>query len=266
MRLDDVIVSIQDLHYQRDVKKIFKGINLSIRRGLVTAIMGPSGVGKSTLLRLIGGQIKPDHGKVFVNNVSIADLSPKKLKKMRRQMGLLFQDGALFSDLNVFENVAFLLREHTNLPERMIRDLVLMKLEAVGLRGAHHLMVNALSGGMSRRVALARAIMLDPELMMYDEPFTGQDPINRGVLIKLIREINDSMQLTSIVVSHDVQEVAAVADHVYVIADGAIIGDGSPEEIIAAQEPKLVQFIKGLPDGPVPFQYPAPNFQEELEL
>lgn len=263
---DEAVVIVQNLCFQRGEKFIFKGINLSIKRGVITAIMGPSGVGKSTLLRLIGGQLRPNSGKIFVNRWDVSTLSRKQLNIMRRQMGLLFQEGALFSDLTVFENVAFLLREHTSLPEDMIHDLVLMKLEAVGLRGAHSLSVNELSGGMARRVALARAVMLDPELMMYDEPFTGQDPINRGVLMKLIRELNNAVSLTSVIVSHDVHEVARIADYLYIIADGVIIGDGTPEDVFGSTEPRLQQFIQGLPDGPVPFQYPAANFQEELSL
>jgi len=263
---NDVIVSIQNLHYSNGEKQIFRGIDLTIPRGKITAIMGPSGTGKTTLLRLIGRQIRPMQGSIEINGLNIAKLSHKALKMLRRKMGLLFQEGALFTDLNVFENVAFPLREHTKLPEDMIQDLVLLKLEAVGLRGAHHLMTSQLSGGMSRRVALARAIMLDPELMMYDEPFTGQDPINRGVLIKLIRELNTTMGITSIVVSHDVHEVSLVADYVYVLANGQIIGQGSPSEIIAGTTPQLQQFIQGLADGPVPFKYPAADYREELEL
>lgn len=260
------IISIQDLHYSRGKNKIFSGLNLSIQSGQVTAIMGPSGTGKSTLLKLIGGQLKPDRGTIEVNGRNIVKFSRNQLNQMRRQMGFLFQEGALFTDLNVFENVAFLLREHTQLSEDMIRDLVLLKLEAVGLRGAHQLMVSELSGGMARRVALARAIMLDPELMLYDEPFTGQDPINRGVVIKLLRDLNKAMGLTSIVVSHDVNEVSAVANDVYVIADGQVIGHGTPDELLAHTDPKLCQFLQGLPDGPVPFRYPAQDFKEELEL
>jgi len=260
------IVIAEELHYSRGNKKIFKGINLAIQRGKVTAIMGPSGTGKTTLLRLIGGQLKPEKGRLEVNGLSVPSLSRKKLKLLRREMGLLFQQGALFSDLNVFENVAFLLREHTNLPEDMIRDLVLIKLEAVGLRGAAQLQTNELSGGMARRVALARAIMLDPKLMMYDEPFTGQDPINRGVLLKLIRRLNAAFGLSSIVVSHDVNDVTAVADYIYVLADGTVIGAGTPKEIIEDQSPQMQQFVQGLPDGPVPFKYPADNFRQDLDL
>jgi len=197
------IVSINNLCYKRGENPIFKGLTLSVKRGQVTAIMGPSGTGKSTLLKLIGGMIYPLSGTVEINGRDISKFSHRQLNQMRRHMGMLFQEGALFSDLNVFENVAFLLREHTKLPNDMIRDLVLLKLEAVGLRGAHQLMVSELSGGMARRVALARAIMLDPELMLYDEPFTGQDPINRGVVLKLLRELNTAMGLTSILVSQD---------------------------------------------------------------
>ncbi|WP_423063681.1 ABC transporter ATP-binding protein [Candidiatus Paracoxiella cheracis] len=260
------IVIIDDLHYSRGDKKIFRGVNLAIKRGKVTAIMGPSGTGKTTLLRLIGGQLKPDSGQLKVNGSDVPSLSRSKLKQLRRRMGLLFQEGALFSDLNVFENVAFLLREHTKLPEDMIRDLVLMKLEAVGLRGAAGLQTSELSGGMARRVALARAIMLDPELMMYDEPFTGQDPINRGVLLNLIRRLNDAFGLTSVLVSHDVRDVTAVADYIYVLANGTVIGSGTPEEVINDTSPQLQQFVQGLPDGPVPFQYPADNFKQDLGL
>lgn len=260
------IVIIEDLHYSRGNKKIFNGINLAIQRGKITAIMGPSGTGKTTLLRLIGGQLKPESGDLQVNGLSVPSLSRSKLKRLRRKMGLLFQEGALFSDLNVFENVAFLLREHTNLPEDMIRDLVLLKLEAVGLRGAAHLQTSELSGGMSRRVALARAIMLDPELMMYDEPFTGQDPINRGVLLNLIRRLNTAFGLSSIVVSHDVKDVTAVADYIYVLANGSVIGAGTPDEIIEDKSPQVHQFVQGLPDGPVPFKYPADNFKQDLDL
>ncbi len=260
------IVEIEDLHYSRRDNPIFRGISLTIPRGKVTAIMGPSGTGKTTLLRLVGGQIKPDQGHVKVNGANVAKLSRHGLNLLRRKMGMLFQEGALFTDLNVFENVAFLLREHTNLPDDMVRDLVLLKLEAVGLRGAAFLQINELSGGMSRRVALARAIMLDPELMLYDEPFTGQDPINKGVLLKLIRELNNAMGITSMVVSHDVTEMLAIADYLYVLANGKIIGAGEPQAVIASDNPELKQFLNGLPDGPVPFRYPAQDISTQLGL
>lgn len=259
------IVTVQGLEYNRGSHPIFRGINLTIPRGKVTAIMGPSGTGKTTLLRLIGGQITADHGIVEVNGLNVAKLTRSGLAKMRRKMGMLFQEGALFTDFNVFDNVAFLLREHTNLPEDMIRDLVLLKLEAVGLRGAAYLKTSELSGGMSRRVALARAIMLDPELMMYDEPFTGQDPINKGVLMKLISELNSAFGLTSVIVSHDVQEMLAISDYLYVLANGKIIGHGIPQEVINDSNPELKQFIQGLPDGPVPFRYPAAPLAQQLE-
>ena len=258
-------VSITGLHYARGSKKIFDGIDLTISRNKVTAIMGPSGTGKTTLLRMIGRQLQPTSGQIFINNTEITTLPARRLKALRQEMGLLFQESGLFTDLNVFENVAFLLREHTRLPEDMIRDLVLMKLEAVGLRGAASLAVNELSGGMVRRVALARAMMLDPQLMMYYEPFSGQDPINRGVLLKLIRELNDALGLTSVIVSHDVQEVIAIADWVYVLANGRVMGAGHPSELMNGDaSPEVQQFVKGLPDGPVPFKHPARDYREEL--
>ena len=260
------IVNIRNLHYSRDDKTIYNGVSLAIKRGKVTAIMGPSGTGKTTLLRLISGQIKPDLGQIEVDGCELTKLSRRQLNVLRCKMGMLFQQGALFTDLNVFENVAFLLREHTNLTDEMIRDLVLMKLEAVGLRGAAHLSVSALSGGMMRRVALARAIMLDPKLMLYDEPFTGQDPINRGILLKLIRELNTALGLTSIIVSHDVSDVVAIADYVYLIADGEIMGSGSPQAIMQDPNPNVHQFVNGLPDGPVPFRYPAIDYRQDLLL
>jgi len=237
---------------------------MDIPRFKVTGIMGPSGTGKTTLLRLIGGQIKADQGVVEVNGIDIAKLNKKRLNMVRRKMGMLFQDGALFTDLNVFQNVAFLLREHTNLPVDMIHDLVLLKLEAVGLRGAAYLETNELSGGMARRVALARAIMLDPELMMYDEPFTGQDPINKAVLMQLISELNKSLGLSTVIVSHDVEEILEVADYLYVLADGGVIGAGEPRQVLESENPKVKQFMQGLADGPVPFRYPAENIAREL--
>lgn len=262
----DLIVSICDLHFFRGARPIFRGLNLDIPKGSVTAIMGPSGTGKTTLLKLIGGQLRPTTGQISVMGQNVPSLSMRKLYQLRRRMSVLFQEGALFTDLNVFDNVAFPLREHTNLPFDMLRDLVLMKLEAVGLRGAHRLRVDELSGGMARRVALARAVILSPDLMLYDEPFTGQDPITRGVLVKLIKELNDALGLTSIIVSHDVEETSSIADKVYLLSQGVVVGEGTPQAIFADKTPEVSQFIHGLPDGVVSFHYPARPFREELEL
>ena len=253
------LVSIQGLKFRRGQRKIFDGVDLEIPRGKVTAIMGPSGTGKTTLLQLIGGQLRPHAGKVIVDGLDVHRLSRKGLYQLRMRIGMLFQSGALLTDLSVFENVAFPLREHTRLPEPMIRALVLMKLEAVGLRGARDLMPQALSGGMKRRVALARAIALDPMMIMYDEPFTGQDPITMGVLVELIRRLNDALGLTSIVVSHDVQETSAIADYIYVISGAKVVGQGTPESLRTANSESVSQFMHGLPDGPVPFAYPTPE-------
>src|SRR5579872_226822 len=233
------LVEITNLHFHRNGRPIFSGVDLVIPRGKVVAIMGPSGTGKTTLLRLIGGQLQPASGKIHVAGQNIHRLSQAELYKLRKKMGMLFQSGGLFTHLNVFENVAFPLREHTQLSEEMIRSLVLMKLQMVGLRGARDLMPSELSGGMARRVALARAIALDPQLIMYDEPLTGQDPITKGVLVKLIRTLNDTLGLTSIIVSHDVQETLSIADYVYVIADGKIIGQGTPEAVMADKSNQL---------------------------
>lgn len=245
-------------------KTIFADVDIAIPRGKVTAIMGPSGTGKTTLLRLIGGQLAPTHGSIRVAGQDIHHLNRKHLYQLRKRMGMLFQTGGLFTHLNVFENVAFPLREHTQLSESMIRTLVLMRLQMVGLRGAMNLMPSELSGGMARRVALARAIALDPEFIMYDEPFTGQDPISMGVLVKLIRTLNDALRLTSIIVSHDVQETLSIADYVYVIVDKKIIGQGTPDSIFKDASPQLQQFIQGLPDGPVPFDYPAVTLETDF--
>ncbi len=260
----DNLVEISNLHFQRNGRPIFAGVDIVIPRGKVVAIMGPSGTGKTTLLRLIGGQLRPDQGKISVAGQNIHQLSLSELYKLRKKMGMLFQSGGLFTHLNVFENVAFPLREHTKLSDDMIRTLVLIKLDMVGLRGARDLMPNELSGGMARRVALARAIALDPNLIMYDEPLSGQDPISMGVLVKLIRTLNDALGLTSIIVSHDVQETLSIADYAYVISNGKIIGQGTPDSIARDHSDQLQQFIHGLPDGPVPFHYPAAPFSQDL--
>lgn len=263
-RTDNNIVEIKGLTFSRDSKIIFDNVSLDIPRGKVTAIMGPSGCGKTTLLRLIGAQLWPDAGTIMVQGKDIAKLSNRELFKMRRHMGMLFQSGALFTDLSVYENVAFPLREHTTLPENMIHDLVLMKLQAVGLRGAHNLMPGQLSGGMARRVALARAIALDPDFIMYDEPFTGQDPISMGVLVKLVRLLNDALGITSILVSHDIHETVGIADNVFLISHGKVVGAGAPKELIDSADPWVRQFMQGLPDGPVPFHYPAHKYADDL--
>ncbi|HUL12656.1 MAG TPA: ATP-binding cassette domain-containing protein [Methylococcaceae bacterium] len=261
---DEILVSIRDLTFFRGARKIFDGVNMEIPRGRITAIMGPSGTGKTTLLRLIGGQLRPGGGSVTVDGQVVHKLRLGELYELRKRMGMLFQSGALLTDLSVFENVAFPLREHTRLPESMIRSLVLMKLQAVGLRGARDLMPSQLSGGMARRVALARAIALDPMMIMYDEPFSGQDPISMGVLVQLIHDLNDGLGLTSIVVSHDVKETASIADYIYLISEGKVVGQGTPEEIERSESPWVRQFMHGLADGPVPFHYPARNYAGDL--
>jgi phospholipid/cholesterol/gamma-HCH transport system ATP-binding protein len=267
MHIDsDILVTAKNMSFERGNRPIFDNINLEIRKGKVTAIMGPSGTGKTTLLRLISGQLTPSSGSVTVSGVELYRLNLRKLYEARRQIGMLFQSGALFTNLNVFENIAFPLREHTYLSEEMIRDLVLMKLQAVGLRGARDLMPNELSGGMARRVAMARALMLDPQLMLYDEPFAGQDPITMGMLVQLIHKLNKALGLTSVIVSHDVQETASIADYIYVLSDGKIMGEGTPEALFNNATPAVEQFLKGLPDGAVPFHYPAKDYAEDLLL
>lgn len=258
------IIEIRGLQFSRDGRKIFRGIDLDIQRGKVTSIMGPSGTGKTTLLQLIGGQLHPRRGSVMFEGQNVHDLSRRALYQLRRKMGMLFQSGALFTNLTVFENVAFPILEHTNLKRSMVRDLVLMKLEAVGLRGAADLKPAELSGGMARRVALARAIALDPDMIMYDEPFTGQDPITMGVLIKLIKKLNDSLEITSVLVSHDVQEAASISDYIYLLSQGKVVGQGTPEELLNSDQPEVRQFMKGLPDGPVPYKYPSKSYETEL--
>jgi phospholipid/cholesterol/gamma-HCH transport system ATP-binding protein len=260
----DAIVSIRGLRYARGERIIFEDIDLDIRRGYVTAIMGPSGTGKTTLLKLIGGQLRPAAGTIIVDGENVPDLRVHALYELRKRMGMMFQSGALLTDLNVFDNVAFPMREHTRLAEPLVRDLVLMKLQAVGLRGARNLMPNELSGGMARRVAMARAIALDPALVLYDEPFTGQDPISMGVLIKLIRELNDALGLTSVVVSHDVKETATIADYVYLLSGGKVVDQGVPARLWKSASEWSQQFLNGKPDGPVPFHYPAREFREDL--
>lgn len=263
-QLDDIIIDIRNLTFFRGERAIFRDVDIQVPRGKITAIMGPSGTGKTTLLKLIGGQLKPDSGEILLDGDNVPGLGRRALFRLRERMGMLFQSGALFTDMNVYENVAFPLRVHTQLPEEMIRDLVLMKLHAVGLRGARDLMPSELSGGMARRVALARAIALDPDVLMYDEPFTGQDPIAMGVLVNLIRRLNEATGHTSIIVSHDIQETLSIADYIYLLADGRVIARGTPDELAADTSPQVRQFIEGLPDGPVPFHFPADDYESDL--
>ncbi|SET61190.1 phospholipid ABC transporter ATP-binding protein MlaF [Thalassotalea agarivorans] len=262
--MSDTLIDIQNMTFKRGSRVIYDNVNMTIPKGKVTAIMGPSGIGKTTLLRLIGGQLKPDQGKIFIDGHNIPSLSRSDLYTVRKRISMLFQSGALFTDMSVFDNVAFPLREHTQLSETLIEKMVLMKLEAVGLRGAKNLKPAELSGGMARRAALARAIALDPELILYDEPFAGQDPISMGVIVRLIRQLSDSLGLTSVVVSHDVQEVMSIADYIYIIAERKIIGQGTPEEIRQNASPLVRQFVQGEADGPVPFHFPAQDYKDEL--
>lgn len=262
--MSEILVDIKNMVFKREERVIFDDISLSIPKGKVTAIMGPSGIGKTTLLRLIGGQLKPDSGQILFDGQNIPALSRSDLYAIRKRMSMLFQSGALFSEMSVFDNIAFPIREHTRLPEKIIEKMVLMKLEAVGLRGARSLNPTELSGGMARRAALARAIALDPELILYDEPFAGQDPISMGVIVRLIRSLSDALGLTSVVVSHDVQEVMSIADYIYIVADKKIIGHGTPDKILQQNSPMVNQFVKGESDGPVAFHYPAQSFASEL--
>jgi phospholipid/cholesterol/gamma-HCH transport system ATP-binding protein len=261
-------VSIADLSFayssDKGSRKILDGINMTIPRGKVVAIMGGSGCGKTTLLRMIGGQLRPQRGSVTIDGQVVHTLSDRELYALRRQMGMLFQFGALFTDISVFDNVAFPIREHTKLPAELIRDLVLMKLHAVGLRGAAHLMPNELSGGMARRVALARSIALDPQLIMYDEPFTGLDPISLSIIGQLIRRLNDALGASSIIVTHDVANSLKIVDYVYFVSEGRVVAEGTPEEIINSDIAFVKQFVHAEPDGPVPFHYPAKDYGEEL--
>jgi phospholipid/cholesterol/gamma-HCH transport system ATP-binding protein len=260
------LIEIKDLRFGYADRLILDGINLSIPRGKVTAIMGASGGGKTTILRLIGGQYKAQSGSILFDGQDVGALKADELMQLRRRMGMLFQFGALFTDLSVFDNVAFPLREITHLSEPLIKDIVLMKLDAVGLRGARDLMPSEVSGGMARRVALARAIALDPELVMYDEPFAGLDPISLGTAARLIRRLNDAIGLTSIVVSHDLDETFQIADQVIILANGGVAAQGTPEQVIRSNDPLVHQFVSANPDGPVKFHYPAQTFAKDLDL
>lgn len=260
----EVVIDVRDVDYAVGRRDIFQGLAIQARRGRITAIMGPSGTGKTTLLRLITGQIEPSRGHVSVFGQGLASLRQPQLFDLRRRMGMLFQNGALLTDLDVFENVAFPLREHSDLPEPLVRRLVLAKLHAVGLRGAALLMPSELSGGMARRVALARAIVMDPELLIYDEPFVGLDPISMGVILRLIRQMNESLGITSIVVSHDVDELSRIAHETYLLSEGRVVASGSPEQLRQSKLEVVRQFMEGIADGPVPFHYPAPDYFEQL--
>jgi phospholipid/cholesterol/gamma-HCH transport system ATP-binding protein len=260
------LVEISDLHFSYGDLHVLRGLSLKIPRGRLVAILGGSGSGKSTLLKLIGGQLAPERGGIRVDGKLVHELDTDDLYALRRKMGMMFQSSGLFTDLSVYENIAFAIREHHDLPEELIRALVLMKLDAVGLRGARDMMPGDLSGGMGRRVALARAIATDPMLAMYDEPFAGLDPISLNVVAGLIRKLNDALGLTSIVVTYDVSESLKLVDYIYVIADGKLMGEGTPAELLASEDPYLKQFLKALPDGPVRFHFPAKPLAEELRL
>lgn len=262
--MTDILVDIKNMTFKREERTIYENINISIPKGKVTAIMGPSGIGKTTLLRLIGGQLKPQSGEILFDGQNIPTLSRSRLYDVRKRMSMLFQSGALFSEMNVFDNIAFPIREHTQLTDDIIEKMVLMKLQAVGLRGAKDLKPSELSGGMARRAALARSIALDPELIMYDEPFAGQDPISMGVIVRLIKSLNEALGLTSIVVSHDVAEVMSIADYIYIIAEQKVIGQGTAQEIRNQTSGLVNQFVQGEADGPVPFHFPAKGLKEEL--
>lgn len=262
----DNLVEISDLHFAYEENRVLRGVNLAIPRGKVVGVLGVSGCGKTTLLRHIGGQLRPSRGQVAFGGQVVHTLGSKALYAMRRKMGMMFQVSGLFSDLSVFDNIAYPMREHTDLPEDVIHDLVLMKLHAVGLRGAHALRTSELSGGMERRVALARAIALDPMLIMYDEPFAGLDPISLNTIANLIRRLNDALGLTSIVVTYDVSESLKVADYVYFIHDGVVVAEGNAAEMVDSSDPFVHQFVHAKPDGPVAFQYPSRPYADELEI
>lgn len=258
------VVEVRGARYSVGSRPIFDGLDLTVRQGSITAVMGPSGTGKTTLLRLLTGQVRASAGSVRVLGREVATLPRKDLFALRRRLGVLFQNGALLTDMNVFENVAFPVREHGRLPEAVLRRLVLMKLEAVGLRGAAAMMPQELSGGMARRVALARAIVLDPEVLIYDEPFVGLDPVSMGVVVRLIKRLNDALGITSIVVSHDVAEVGSIADYSYLLAGGRAVAHGTTAELNASDDPVVRQFMQGASDGPVSFHYPAGDYLTEL--
>jgi len=262
--LNNDLITISDLTFSHGDRLLYDGINLTIPRGKVTAVMGPSGIGKTTLLRLIGGQLKPESGHILFDGEDIPTLSRSRLYEVRKRMSMLFQSGALFTGMTVYDNVAFPLREHSGLPEALIHTIVMMKLQAVGLRGAAGLMPSELSGGMARRAALARAIALDPDLIMYDEPFVGQDPITMAVLVKLIKDLNDALGITSVIVTHDVKEVLSIADYAYIIANRKVVAHGTPDQLREEHNPEVEQFLKGLPDGPVPFHFPAGDLLQDL--
>ncbi len=259
------LVEIDDVHYSHGDRKVFSGLNMQIPRGKVTAVLGPSGAGKTTLLHLITGQLNPDQGAVLFEGRVVCPCARHRLYKIRRQMGVLFQQGALLTNLNVFENVAFPLREHTDLPEELIRQIVVMKLHSVGLRAAWQHMPSQLSGGMARRVALARALVMDPKLIIYDEPFAGLDPISMGVIVRLIRQTNDALGITSIVVTHNVEETRLLADQSYLISDKKVAAHGTPEELRKDKSEIVRQFMQGRADGPVPFHLPGPGYAEQLQ-
>ena len=260
----DVLIDVRGVHYAIDGRAVFESLDLRVRRGRITGIMGPSGTGKTTLLRLMTAQVSADRGQVLVWGRDLATLSSAEVFAMRKRMGMLFQNGALLTDMDVFENVAFPLREHTDLPEPLLRTLVLTKLQAVGLRGAAELMPAELSGGMARRVALARAIVMDLELLIYDEPFVGLDPISRGMIVRLIRQMNEALGITSVVVSHDVPELAAIAHDSYLLSGGRVVAQGTPAELRDSKDAVVRQFIDGSAEGPVPFHYPAPDYASQL--
>ena len=258
------LVELRDVHFGYGERPVLRGLSLAVPRGKVTAIMGASGGGKTTVLRLIGGQQRAQQGQVLFDGQDVGAMDTAALYAARRRMGMLFQYGALFTDMNVFENVAFPLREHTDLPEALVRDIVLMKLHAVGLRGARDLMPAQISGGMARRVALARSMALDPELAMYDEPFAGLDPISLGTTAQLIRQLNDALGLTTILVSHDLEATFKLADHIIILGPGVIAAQGTPDEVLQSTDPLVHQFVNALPTGPVPFHYPGPDIAQDF--